>query len=69
MTDRINYLTVVLEQNMRSDDCESLINAIRMIRGVLSVTPNVADPDHHMAEERARQELGRRLMAIVYPER
>jgi hypothetical protein len=45
MTDRYNYLTVALETDIRSDDAEALIAAIRMLRGVLKVEPNVTDPN------------------------
>lgn len=67
MTDRYNYLTVALERDIRSDDAEGLINAIRMLRGVLDVSPNIAGSDSWMAEERARHDLGGKLLDIVYP--
>lgn len=67
MTDRFHSLTVVLEKDIRSDDAEGLIQAIRHMRGVLSVTGRVSDPDSHMAEERARRELGQKLWEILYP--
>lgn len=69
MTDRYNTLTVVLEHDIREDDAEVLLSAIRQLRGVLSVTGNVADTTAHMAEERARHKLGQELLAVVYPER
>lgn len=68
MTDRYNTLTVVLEKDMRSGDAEGLLEAIRRMRGVLSVTGNVADPTAWIAEERARHELGRGLWNLLYPE-
>lgn len=57
MTDRINGVLVTLEGNIRVDDAEYILNAIRMIKGVIDVTPNVADIDHHMAYSRARIDL------------
>ena len=65
MTDRYYALTVVLEENTCEDDAESLITAIRMLRGVLSVTPHVADFDTHWAEKRAKDELRRKLMELL----
>lgn len=56
MSDRVHSITVVLEKDIRSDDAEWVINAIKMIRGVT-----------HMAEERARHALGQQLIAIIYP--
>ena len=67
MTDRYNALTIVLEKDVRDDDAEALLNAIRQLRGVLSVTGNVADLDSHMAQERARRELGENLWRVLHP--
>lgn len=67
MTDRYNALTVVLEQDIRDDDAEALLNAIRQLRGVLSVTGNVSDMNSHIAQERARRDLGEKLWCVLYP--
>ena len=67
MTDRYHSLTVVLEKNMRDDDAESLINAIKMMRNVISVEGNVADFTSLMAEERAINNLGQQVLAVIYP--
>ena len=57
MTDRINALTVILDQDIRDDDAQALINAIKQLRGVLDVTPHVASFEDAIATSRARQEL------------
>lgn len=67
MTDRIHALTVVLEKDVRDDDCEPLINAIRQMRGVADVTTHVSDPSSYMAEIRAKHELGQKVLAVIYP--
>ena len=69
MTDRYHTLTVVLERDIRSDDCEPLIEAIKQLRGVLSVTGIVSDMTAHMAKERARRELGDKLWDVLHPKR
>lgn len=66
MTNRLNSLTIVLEQDIREDDAEQLIAAVRMFRGVLSVTPNVSELSDHVAEQRVRRELGEKLWAVIY---
>lgn len=43
MTDRFNALTVVLEKDIREDDAQALLSAIGQLRGVLTVSGNVAD--------------------------
>lgn len=67
MTDRYNALTVVLEKDIRDDDAEALLDAIRQLRGVLSVSGNVTDLTAHTAEERAKRELGDKLWQVLYP--
>lgn len=68
MSDRYNALVVVLEKDMRDDDAQAIINSIRMIRGVLSVEPKVVDIQVHVAEMRARADLGQKILRVVYPE-
>jgi hypothetical protein len=61
MTDRYHSLIVVLEKDIRDDDAEELIKAIKMLRGVLAVDPEVVDPTTHMAEARARIDIQQKL--------
>lgn len=67
MTDRFYALTVVLEKDIRDDDAEPILNAIRMIKGVRDVKGNVSNPSTWMAEERARMDLGQKLLSVVFP--
>lgn len=69
MTDRYNFLTVSLEQDIRSDDAQKLIDAIGMLRGVLKVEPNIADGTTYTAEARVRQQIGEKLFDVIYPDR
>jgi len=65
MTDRYHSLTVVLEENTREDDAEMLINAIRMLHGVIAVSGNVVDSTLFTAESRARTELLDKILYIA----
>lgn len=67
MTDRFNALIVVLEEDIRSDDAQGLIDAILRLRGVLSVSGNVQEMSDHIAQARARHELGQKLIDVLYP--
>jgi hypothetical protein len=58
---------VVLERDLKDEDAEPLIEAIKQFRGVLSVTPNVSDTTVLLAEERARNELREELWLVLYP--
>lgn len=68
MSDRFNALTVVLDRDIRDADAEPLLNAIRMLKGVQSVTPRVADLGDHLAKERARREIEERLWKALRDE-
>jgi len=46
----------------------AVIQAIRMLRGVASVSTHVADLTEHIAIERARCDLGEKLWRVLYPE-
>ncbi|HEX4921939.1 MAG TPA: hypothetical protein VFV92_14520 [Candidatus Bathyarchaeia archaeon] len=67
MTDRINALIVVLEEDWRADDVATLAAAIRHMRGVADVKGHVSDIAGHVAEVRARQELADKLMSVLFP--
>lgn len=57
MTDRVNALIVVLDRDIRIDDVQAQIDAIKMVKGVLSVSPNVSNLEDHIAHERAHREI------------
>ena len=61
MTDRVGTLLVALEHDLRVDDAESLINAIKCMRGVVSVVP--ADGGADTSTERAVELLTGVLLA------
>lgn len=65
MSNRVNTITVVLNQEMREDDCESIISAIKMIKGVLRADVNVADNLEYMAEWRAKTEIVKKLWEVL----
>jgi len=57
MTDRHSGYLVTLDKDIRSDDAESTLNALRMVRGVISVEPVISNIEVHIAEDRAKREL------------
>ena len=65
MTDRLNGVYVAFEKDIRTDDAEPLIEAIKRLRGVLRVEPNVVDISSWVAEQRVRQELAGKLWAVL----
>jgi len=69
MTDRFNALTVILEKDVREDDAEPLILAIRLLKGVLAVEGHVASLDEKIAESRVRRELEMAMWKVLYPDK
>lgn len=44
MTDRYSGFVVALDEDIREDDAETVVAAIRMIKGVIRVEPLMPDP-------------------------
>lgn len=65
MTDRVNGFTVVLESDIRLDDVEPIMNAMKQIKGVAAVTPHISTIDNHIAITRARIEFAQRLEGVI----
>ena len=65
MSRTLNALTVVLEHDMREENAEPLINAIRMLRGVVSVDTHVADMESHLAKTQAKHELRMKIFEVL----
>jgi hypothetical protein len=65
MTDRVHALTVILDRDMRTDDVETVTNAIRCLRFVASVEEHVTDLSEHSARERIRHEMQMQLWDLV----
>ena len=57
MTDSYFALTVILEKEKRADDSEALIQAIKMMKGVLDVKAHIANPELYWAKETAAHEF------------
>ncbi|KPA14475.1 hypothetical protein MHK_005318 [Candidatus Magnetomorum sp. HK-1] len=66
MSDRYSSLTVVMEKDIREDDATAIMDAIRMLKGVIGVSGNVTQPDNYMAETRAKNELRKKLLRVVW---
>ena len=65
MTDRIRGFTVTLDRDMRDDDFEYVENAIKMIKGVASVIPDIVTHEDYKNREAIRHELHRKLIMTV----
>lgn len=65
MTDRHAGYVVTLTDDIREDDAEAIINALRLIKGVASVQPVAGDHQLVIAKERVREEYRAKVMAFL----
>jgi hypothetical protein len=69
MTDRISGYLVVLDADIRPEVSDQVISAIRLLPHVVKVTEFVGGYEQSIADERARQDLGAKLLAVLYPDK
>jgi hypothetical protein len=65
MTTRHAGYVVTLADDIREDDAEAILTALRMISGVLSVTPIEKDHTMAVATERARAEARGKVAKLL----
>ena len=65
MTDRHAGYIVTLSNDIREDDAEAVITALKMVKGVVGVEALVADPGLHMAEMRIGVEVRQKLYQFI----
>lgn len=65
MTDRVKGLTISLDEDIRVDDIEPLMNAIRCLCHVVDVTPLIADSSDWLARSRVDTEWREKLFELM----
>jgi hypothetical protein len=64
MTARHTGYIVTLADDIREDDAEHIMTALRMISGVVSVKPVTADLNMVMAREQAHAEVREKVLKL-----
>lgn len=62
MTDRHAGYIIVLEKDIRKDDAQAVIEALKMVRHVASVEPIISTIGHHIAVSRFRVETATKFL-------
>lgn len=57
MTDRLKGATITFSQDIREDDAEALLNALKMIKGVAHVESSIVTAGDHINRARVKSEL------------
>jgi hypothetical protein len=65
MTDRIKGVYVAFDSDIRDDDAEPIIEAIKQIRHVQGVKAFVTEPADYFARTRVRAEIATKLVNIL----
>jgi hypothetical protein len=65
VTDRIKGFVVTLEKDLREDDAEATLTALRQIKGVLAVEPQLANIEDQLNRTRIRYELGKNILELI----
>jgi len=68
MTDRYKGFLVTLDDCIRDDDAEQIINALKMVKGVHNVKPYIAHYEDYMLYEKAMSDMGKKLMEFIRKE-
>jgi hypothetical protein len=65
MTDRVNALIVVLDDDYRTDDVEAIINMIQMIKGVALVEKQIMAGEDYAHRARIAYTLQPQIMKAI----
>lgn len=57
MTDRLKGVYVAFDKDYRDDDVEQIIDAIKMVRGVVDVKAVTVNPEDWMNRARVKDEM------------
>ncbi|MGY0065126.1 hypothetical protein ACWY4P_54060 (plasmid) [Streptomyces sp. LZ34] len=65
MTHRHAGYVVTLDEDVRDDDSQAIINALLLIKGVRSVEPIAGDHQLLIAKQRVRDEFREKVLALL----
>ncbi len=65
MTDRYKGFLVTLDKEIRDEDAENIVNALKMVKGVHSVKPYIKGMEDHMMYEKAKSDMGHKILDFV----
>lgn len=65
MTDRFKGFLVTLDKEIRDDDAEPILTALKMVKGVFSVKPYVNGAEDWMMYEKGKHDAGMEMHKCV----
>lgn len=68
MTDRAKGFTVTLEKDIRVDEMNFILNALKMVKGVVDVQAIISDHNDFMVENRFKSEFKYKMYEFINKE-
>lgn len=68
MTSKIKGFTVTLNENIREDDFQDVINAVGLIKGVIHVKPIIVTGEDYIIKQRIKLNMIQKLLKILHEE-
>lgn len=68
MTYRVKGCMVVFDKDYREDEIEDILNAIKMIKGVIKVESSITTTDDYYAKEQSKYELRSKFYKFIKDE-
>lgn len=65
MTDRIKGVLVTFDRDIRDDDCRPIIEALKMVKGVLTVKPYVTSAEDYMMYHKGHMDARMSMMKLL----
>ena len=65
MSEKVNFLTVMLSKDYTEEDARFIMQAIGMIQGVMKVEWNIVASDAIVIEERTKREFLRKILKAL----
>ena len=66
MTNKVKGFTVTLDEDMRDDDFESILTAVRMIKGVIHVEPTLVTSEDHMNRQLIKSKMLTKMFKLLH---
>lgn len=65
MSDMVKGFTVVLKKDMREEDAEQIMQAIKLMKGVADVKPEITQGGDILHQMRAKSEVKDKLIKFI----
>lgn len=62
MTDRLKGVLITFDRDIRDDDAEAILTALKMVKGVMTVKPYIAGSEDYMMYHRGYQDCRTKIL-------